>query len=152
APSLHPSGADLYVVDASLSAISAFAVNGGSLAELPGTPFILPVGATPLASSRSSSTPGAAAFQPPHHARYSSTDGVHLARLQGTAARHRIELAPPAWPVSRQRFPRPLRRTDATPEPRPVVVLDRRRDRRTQTLDVEGAPRPSVGHRDQGHP
>src|SRR5438445_13676945 len=31
----HPSGADLYVVDASLSAISAFAVNGGSLAELP---------------------------------------------------------------------------------------------------------------------
>jgi len=45
---LDPSGADLYVVDASLNAVSAFAVSGGSLAELPGSPFTLPVGATPF--------------------------------------------------------------------------------------------------------
>ena len=45
---LDPSGADLYVVDAALDAVSAFAVNGGSLAELPGSPFALPVGATPF--------------------------------------------------------------------------------------------------------
>lgn len=45
---LDPSDAELYVVDAALDAVSAFAVNGGSLSELPGSPFALPVGATPF--------------------------------------------------------------------------------------------------------
>ena len=45
---LDPSGADLYVVDAALNAVSAFAVDGGSLIELAGSPFALPVGATPF--------------------------------------------------------------------------------------------------------
>jgi len=45
---LDPSGADLYVVDAALDAVSAFAVDGGSLSELPGPPFTLPAGATPF--------------------------------------------------------------------------------------------------------
>lgn len=45
---LDPSGADLYVVDSALDAVSAFAVSGGSLSELPGSPFALPAGATPF--------------------------------------------------------------------------------------------------------
>jgi len=45
---LDPSGAYLYVVDAALDAVSGFAVNGGSLSELSGSPFALPVGATPF--------------------------------------------------------------------------------------------------------
>jgi 6-phosphogluconolactonase len=43
---LDPSGRDLYVVDAALNAVSAFAVSGGSLTELPSSPFALPAGAT----------------------------------------------------------------------------------------------------------
>jgi 6-phosphogluconolactonase len=45
---LDPSGADLYVVDAALDAISGFAVSGGSLTELGQSPFGLPAGATPF--------------------------------------------------------------------------------------------------------
>ena len=45
---LDPSGAYLYVVDAALDAMSGFAVDGGSLSELSGSPFGLPAGATPF--------------------------------------------------------------------------------------------------------
>ena len=45
---LDPSGRRLYVVDAALNAVTAFAVNGGSLQELPQSPFALPAGATPF--------------------------------------------------------------------------------------------------------
>jgi len=45
---LDPSGDHLYVVDAALDAVSVFAVDGGSLHELTGSPFALPVGATPF--------------------------------------------------------------------------------------------------------
>jgi 6-phosphogluconolactonase (cycloisomerase 2 family) len=45
---LDPSGANLYVVDAALNAVSGFAVSGGSLAELGQSPFGLPAGATPF--------------------------------------------------------------------------------------------------------
>jgi hypothetical protein len=45
---LDPSGDLLYVVDAALNAVSAFVVDGGSLHELTGSPFALPVGATPF--------------------------------------------------------------------------------------------------------
>jgi 6-phosphogluconolactonase len=45
---LDPSGGHLYVVDAALDAVSAFAVSGGSLTELSGSPFALPAGATPF--------------------------------------------------------------------------------------------------------
>jgi len=45
---LDPSGSTLYVVDAALDAVSAFAVSGGSLTELPQSPFALPSGATPF--------------------------------------------------------------------------------------------------------
>ena len=45
---LDPTGDDLYVVDAALDAVSAFAVDGGSLQELNGSPFALPAGATPF--------------------------------------------------------------------------------------------------------
>ena len=45
---LDPSGANLYVVDAALDAVSAFAVSGGSLTELGPSPFVLPAGATPF--------------------------------------------------------------------------------------------------------
>jgi 6-phosphogluconolactonase (cycloisomerase 2 family) len=45
---LDPSGATLYVVDAALDAVTAFAVDGGSLTELPSSPFHLPAGATPF--------------------------------------------------------------------------------------------------------
>ena len=45
---LDRTGATLYVVDAALNAVSAFAVSGGSLAELPSSPFRLPAGATPF--------------------------------------------------------------------------------------------------------
>jgi 6-phosphogluconolactonase len=45
---LDPSGTDLYVVDAVLSAVSGFAVSGGSLTELAPSSFGLPAGATPF--------------------------------------------------------------------------------------------------------
>ena len=45
---LDPSGSYLYVVDAALNAVSAFAVDGGTLTELAGSPFALPAGATPF--------------------------------------------------------------------------------------------------------
>jgi 6-phosphogluconolactonase (cycloisomerase 2 family) len=45
---LDPSGSDLYVVDAALKAVTAFAVNGGSLSELGTSPFALPAKATPF--------------------------------------------------------------------------------------------------------
>jgi len=45
---LDPSGKNLYVVDAALDAVSAFAVDGGTLKELAGSPFNLPAGATPF--------------------------------------------------------------------------------------------------------
>ncbi len=45
---LDPSGSTLYVVDAALNAVSAFAVSGGALSEVPSSPFQLPAGATPF--------------------------------------------------------------------------------------------------------
>lgn len=45
---LDPSGTNLYVVDAALNAVSAFAVDGGTLSELAASPFALPTGATPF--------------------------------------------------------------------------------------------------------
>ena len=45
---LDPTGATLYVVDAALDAVTAFAVDGGSLTELPSSPFHLQAGATPF--------------------------------------------------------------------------------------------------------
>ncbi len=45
---LDPSGRWLYVVDAALDAVTGFSVSGGSLTELPGSPFSLPAGATPF--------------------------------------------------------------------------------------------------------
>jgi 6-phosphogluconolactonase (cycloisomerase 2 family) len=45
---LDPSGKNLYVVDAGLAAVSAFAVSGGSLTELAQSPTALPSGATPF--------------------------------------------------------------------------------------------------------
>ena len=45
---LDPSGKNLYVVDAGLNMVSAFAVDGGDLDELGASPFALPAGATPF--------------------------------------------------------------------------------------------------------
>jgi 6-phosphogluconolactonase (cycloisomerase 2 family) len=45
---LDPAGNNLYVVDAALDAVSAFAVDGGTLTELHSSPFALPAGATPF--------------------------------------------------------------------------------------------------------
>jgi 6-phosphogluconolactonase len=45
---LDPSGKNLYVVDAGLAAVSAFAVSGGSVTELAQSPSALPAGATPF--------------------------------------------------------------------------------------------------------
>ncbi len=45
---LGPDGRTLYVVDAATAAVSAFAVSGGTLNELSGSPFALPSGATPF--------------------------------------------------------------------------------------------------------
>ena len=45
---LDPSGNNLYVVDAGLALVSAFAVRDGHLHELSTSPFALPTGATPF--------------------------------------------------------------------------------------------------------
>lgn len=45
---LDPAGNHLYVVDAALNAVSAFAVTGGDLTELASSPSALPAGATPF--------------------------------------------------------------------------------------------------------
>ncbi|TMC98615.1 MAG: lactonase family protein [Chloroflexi bacterium] len=45
---LDPRDNDLYVVDAQVNAISAFAVTGAGLSELNASPFALPKGATPF--------------------------------------------------------------------------------------------------------
>jgi 6-phosphogluconolactonase len=45
---LSADGSTLYVVDAATANVSAFAVSGGLLSELPQSPFALPTGATPF--------------------------------------------------------------------------------------------------------
>jgi 6-phosphogluconolactonase len=45
---LDPTGNYLYVVDAGQAKVSAFAVSGGNLTELAGSPFALPAGVTPF--------------------------------------------------------------------------------------------------------
>ena len=45
---LDPSGAFLYVVDAGAAKVSAFAVDGGTLTELPGSPVSIPGGVAPF--------------------------------------------------------------------------------------------------------
>jgi 6-phosphogluconolactonase (cycloisomerase 2 family) len=45
---LSADGSTLYVVDAAIAKVSAFAVTGGLLSELPQSPFALPGGATPF--------------------------------------------------------------------------------------------------------
>ena len=45
---LDPSGSTLYVVDAALDAVTAFAVSGGTLNELASSPYHLPAGSTPF--------------------------------------------------------------------------------------------------------
>ncbi len=45
---LDPTGRNLYVVDAGLDKVSAFAVDDGDLTELSASPFALPTGATPF--------------------------------------------------------------------------------------------------------
>lgn len=45
---LDPSGSTLYVVDAGIPAVTAFAVHGGALTELSQSPFTLPAGAKPF--------------------------------------------------------------------------------------------------------
>jgi 6-phosphogluconolactonase (cycloisomerase 2 family) len=45
---LDVSGSYLYVVDAAIASVSAFAVSGGSLTELASSPTTLPAGATPF--------------------------------------------------------------------------------------------------------
>jgi 6-phosphogluconolactonase len=44
---LSPDGRTLYVDESKIDAVGAFAVDGGNLTELPGSPFPLPGGATP---------------------------------------------------------------------------------------------------------
>jgi hypothetical protein len=44
---LSPDGRTLYVDESRIGAVGAFAVNGGNLTELPGSPTSLPTGATP---------------------------------------------------------------------------------------------------------
>jgi 6-phosphogluconolactonase len=44
---LSPNGRTLFVDESRIGAVGAFAVNGGNLAELPGSPTALPAGATP---------------------------------------------------------------------------------------------------------
>jgi 6-phosphogluconolactonase len=45
---LDPNGTMLYVVDAAIAKVSAFAVAGGTLSELAQSPFALPTGTTPF--------------------------------------------------------------------------------------------------------
>ena len=45
---LDPSGGFLYVVDAGTASVSAFAVDGGTLTELPSSPIAIPGGAAPF--------------------------------------------------------------------------------------------------------
>lgn len=45
---LDPTGSQLYVVDSGLDAVSAFAVNGGDLAELTSSPTPVPAGSAPF--------------------------------------------------------------------------------------------------------
>jgi hypothetical protein len=44
---LSPDGRTLYVDESRIGAVGAFAVKGGNLTELPGSPISLPAGATP---------------------------------------------------------------------------------------------------------
>lgn len=44
---LSPDGRTLYVDESMIGKVGAFAVDGGNLTELPGSPFTLPAGATP---------------------------------------------------------------------------------------------------------
>jgi 6-phosphogluconolactonase len=46
-PAVSPDGRTLYVNESRLDAVGAFAINGGNLTQLPGSPTPLPAGATP---------------------------------------------------------------------------------------------------------
>jgi 6-phosphogluconolactonase (cycloisomerase 2 family) len=46
-PAVSPDGRTLYVNESRLDAVGAFAINGGNLTELAGSPTPLPAGATP---------------------------------------------------------------------------------------------------------
>jgi DNA-binding beta-propeller fold protein YncE len=46
-PRLSPDGRYLYVDESRIGAVGTFAVNGGNLTEVPGSPTALPAGATP---------------------------------------------------------------------------------------------------------
>jgi DNA-binding beta-propeller fold protein YncE len=45
---VSPDGGYLYVVDAGVAKVSAFAIDGTSLTELSGSPFSIPGGAAPF--------------------------------------------------------------------------------------------------------
>ena len=45
---VSPDGDSLYVVDAGVAKVSAFAIDGTSLKELDGSPFAIPGGAAPF--------------------------------------------------------------------------------------------------------
>jgi DNA-binding beta-propeller fold protein YncE len=45
---LAPDGGSLWVVDTGAGAVSAFAVDGGNLTELPSSPTALPAGSAPF--------------------------------------------------------------------------------------------------------
>ncbi len=45
---LDPNGSFLYVVDAGAAKVSAFAVDGGTLTELPSSPIGIPGGVAPF--------------------------------------------------------------------------------------------------------
>ena len=49
---LDPSGGFLYVVDAGAAKVSAFAVDGGTLTELPSSPIAIPGGVAPVRHRR----------------------------------------------------------------------------------------------------
>ena len=46
-PGMSPDGRYLYVNESKIDAVGGFAVSGGNLTELPGSPTALPAGATP---------------------------------------------------------------------------------------------------------
>ena len=98
---LSPDGRYLYVDESRIGAVGAFAVNGGNLTELPGSPTRCPPAPHPQASSSTS----------PSHQRETGAGGI-TPRLRSSAAPAGPPAAlrappPPGWkPLTRSSYDR----------------------------------------------
>ena len=142
---LSADGSTLYVVDAAIAKVSAFAVSR-RLADRARPVTVRASLWRDAVRHRCHLTGftrrGSRWTAAPYYAARNLNE-LHLAWVQGQAARQRVELARAARAARSGRFPSAVGRSDAPRVARSVDLLHRRRDRRAEAVDVEGISRAS---------